>query len=215
MHFQKRWGFSPATLQQKKKRKKNPTFKIIFLGISRRFLEHIFCSKNMSDCFPIFIDTRKWKERYWFWIVALLGSRTISPMTIAPRKTAPWTIAPQTIATQDNCPPDNCHLRQFPLRTITPWTTAPGQFPPRTITPWTIPSGKSHSEILCCPRIITPGQLLPRAMTIANYIFFMAIFCFCFFLLNYIISVFRYDNKNNTDNSNKTWSLKLWSVIIL
>ena len=140
MHFQKRWGFSPATLQQKKKRKKNPTFKIIFLGISRRFLEYIFCSKNMSDCFPIFIDTRKWKERYWFWIVALLGSRTISPLTIAHRKTAPWTIAPQTIATYDNCPPDNCHL---------------GQFPPRTITPWTIPSGKSHSEILCCPLTIT------------------------------------------------------------
>ena len=127
-------------LCNKKKRKKNPTFKIIFLGISRRFLEYIFCSKNMSDCFPIFIDTRKWKERYWFWIVALLGSRTISPLTIAHRKTAPWTIAPQTIATYDNCPPDNCHL---------------GQFPPRTITPWTIPSGKSHSEILCCPLTIT------------------------------------------------------------
>ena len=31
----------------------------------------------------------------------------------------------------------------------------------------------------------------------------------------YTISVFCYDNKNNNDNSNKTWSLKLLSVIIL
>ena len=45
-------------------------------------------------------------------------------------------------------------------------------------------------------------------MTITNYNFFMSIFCFCFFLPNYIISVYCYDNKNNNDNSNNTWSLK-------
>ena len=60
--------------------------------------------------------------------------------------------------------------------------------------------------------MIIPGQLLPRAMAITNYNFFMAIVSFPW--PNYIISVFCYDNKNNNDNSNKTWSLKLLSVII-
>ena len=68
-------------------------------------------------------------------------------------------------------------------RTIVPWTIAPGQFPPgqlppRIIAPWTIPPDNSHLGILYCPRIITLAQLLPRAMIITNYNFFMPIFCF-------------------------------------
>ena len=70
------------------------------------------------------------------------------------------TTAPRAIPTQDNCPltiraSDYSHLGQLP----------PGQFLPRTIV---------------LPQIITPRQLLPRAMTITNYNFFMAIFCFFF-----------------------------------
>ena len=95
---------------------------------------------------------------------------------------------PRTIPTQDNCLPRQC--------------------PTGTISPWTIPPDNFHLGLLYCPQIITPGKLLPREITITNYNFFMAIFCFCFFLPNYIISGYCYDNKNNNDNSNKTWSLK-------
>ena len=70
----------------------------------------------------------------------------------------------------------------------------PGQFSPRTIA---LP-----------PDNYT--QLLPRAMTITKYNFFMAVFCF--FSMAQLYN-FCYDNKNNNDN--KTWSLKLMSVIIL
>ena len=38
----------------------------------------------------------------------------------------------------------------------------------------------------------------------------MAVFFFCFFLPNYIMSVFCYDNKNNNDNSNSNNKM-LWS----
>ena len=99
-------------------------------------------------------------------------------------------------------------------RTIPRWTIASGKLP-RTTDPWTIPPDNSHLGLFYYPRIITPGQLLPRAMITTNYKFFMTIFCFCFFLPNYIIFVFYYDNKNNNDNSNKTWSLKFLSVMIL
>ena len=90
--------------------------------------------------------------------------------------------------------PDNSHLGQLP----------PGQFPPRTISPCTIPPDISHLGLLYCPRIIIPGQLLPRAM--ANYNFFMS--NFCFFSMAQLYN-FCYDNKNNNENSNKTWSLKV------
>ena len=40
----------------------------------------------------------------------------------------------------------------------------------------------------------------------------MAIFCFFFMAQLYNCG---YDHKNNNDNSNKTWSLKLFGVIIL
>ena len=62
---------------------------------------------------------------------------------------------------------------QFPSRTITP-----GQFPPRTIAPWKILPDNSHLGVLYCTRIIKTRQLLPRAMTITSYNFFMTIFCF-------------------------------------
>ena len=58
----------------------------------------------------------------------------------------------------DNCAPGNCHLGQL----------LPEQSPPRTIVPWTIPSDNSDLGLLYCSRIITPGQLLPSAMTITN-----------------------------------------------
>ena len=57
-----------------------------------------------------------------------------------------------------------------------PWTIAPrklppGQFPPKSINHLTTPTGKSHLELFYCFRIITPRQLLTRAMTITNSIF--------------------------------------------
>ena len=69
-----------------------------------------------------------------------------------------------------NCPLDNCHLGQLP--------PPPGLFPPTKIAPWVIPPDNLHLELFYCPQASTPGQLLPRAMTITNYNFFMAIFCF-------------------------------------
>ena len=60
------------------------------------------------------------------------------------------------------------------LGQFTPWTIAPGLFPSRIIAPWTILLDDSHLGLLYCLRIVTPGQLLPRAMTITNYSFFMA-----------------------------------------
>ena len=102
--------------------------------------------------------------------------------------------------------------RQLPHTEIPPLQLPRGQFPPRAIAPWTIPPDNSHLGLLHCPRIITPGQLLPRAMTNTNYGFFMAIFCF--FSMAQIHN-FCYDNKNNNDNGNKTWSLKLLNFIIL
>ena len=72
---------------------------------------------------------------------------------------------------------------QFPSRTIPPGqfpsrTITPGQFPPRTIAPWKILPDNSHLGVLYCTRIIKTRQLLPRAMTITSYNFFMTIFCF-------------------------------------
>ena len=107
-----------------------------------------------------------------------------SVIVIGSRTIPLWTIAPRTIPTQENC-----HLGN-----------SPGQFARRAIK---LP-----------PRIITPGQLLPRAMAITNYNF-LWLFSVSFPWPNYIIFVFCCDNKNNDDNSNKTWSLKLLSVIIL
>ena len=107
---------------------------------------------------------------------------------------------------QDNFPQTIDPRINVPLK-IASWTiptqdncsldNSPRQFPPTTIV---------------LPRKITPGQLLPRAMTITNYNFFMAIFWF--FSMAQIYN-FRYDNKNNNDNGNKAWSLKLLSFIIL
>ena len=124
---------------------------------------------------------------------------------------------PRTIPTLDNYP---LPPGQFPPRTITTWPIAPQAIPtdgnyPRSIAPWTISSDNSDLGLLYCPspfRIITPWQLLHRAMTIRNYNFFMTIFCF--FSMAQLYN-FCHDNKNNNDNSNKTWSLKLLSVIIL
>ena len=72
---------------------------------------------------------------------------------------------------------------QFPSRTIPPGqfpsrTITPGQFPPRTIATWKILPDNSHLGVLYCTRIIKTRQLLPRAMTITSYNFFMTIFCF-------------------------------------
>ena len=74
---------------------------------------------------------------------------------------------------------------------------APGQLPPRTIAPRTIPTWDN------CPLGNSPGQLP-----------FSWLFSVSFSWPNCIISVFCYDNKNDSDNSNKTWSLKLLRVII-
>ena len=95
----------------------------------------------------------------------------------------------------DNCPPENCPL-------------------PRTIAPWAISPNIPHLRLLCYPRIYTTWQLLPRTMTIQITTFS---WLFSVFLPwpNYIISDFSYDNKNNNDNTNKTWKLKLLTVFIL
>ena len=66
---------------------------------------------------------------------------------------------------------------QLPPRTIARRTLPPGQVPPRTIAPWIIPLD-NFQGLLYCPQIITPGQLLPGAIAITNYNFFMAMFCF-------------------------------------
>ena len=122
-------------------------------------------------------------------------------------------------------------LGQFPFgqlppgqllpRTIAPGTVAPpprtiaaGQFPHRAIAPWTIIPDNSHLGLLHCPRISTSGQLLPRAITITNYNFSW-LFSVSFTWPSYIISVVCYDNKNNNENTKKTWSLKLLSIIIM
>ena len=62
----------------------------------------------------------------------------------------------------ENCPPDNCPLENCPSGNCPPGRKLPPrQFPPRRIAPWTIPQGNSNLELLYCPRITTPGQLLP------------------------------------------------------
>ena len=96
---------------------------------------------------------------------------------------------------------------QFPPRTIVPRTIPCGLVPPRTLPPGQFPPENSHLGLL----IFTPGQSLPRAMTVTN---FSRLFSVSFPWPNYIF-VFFYDNKNNNDNSNKTWTLKLLRVIIL
>ena len=90
----------------------------------------------------------------------------------------------------------------------------PGQSPPKGNHPprQFNPPDNSHLGLLYCLQIITPQQLLPRAMKITNYNCLMAIFCF--FSMAQLYN-FCDDNKNNNDNSNKTWSLKLLSVIEL
>ena len=105
------------------------------------------------------------------------------------------TTSPLTITSPDNCPPDNSHSGQL----------ASGQLPPRATAPWTIPLDNSHLGLLNCSRIIRLGQFTT----------FSRLFSVSFPWSNYVISVFCYDNKINKDNSNKTWSLKLLSVIIL
>ena len=124
------------------------------------------------------------------------GSRTIPPWALAHWTTVPRTITTQgnfaqTIPTQNNCSPDNS------LRTSS--TT--------DVAPWAIPPDNSHLGLL----IFTPGQSLPRAMTVTN---FSRLFSVSFPWPNYIF-IFFYDSKNNNDNSNKTWTLKLLRVIIL
>ena len=83
---------------------------------------------------------------------------------------------------------------------------------PKTAAPWAILLDNLHLALLHCPQIITPGQLMPRAMTITTYNFSMAIFSF--FSMDQLYN-FCYGNKNNNDNSNKAWSLKLLNIIIL
>ena len=73
-----------------------------------------------------------------------------------------------TIASRKIAPPDNFHLGKL----------LPRQLSPREMAPWTNPPDNSHLGLFYCPRIITSGQLLPRAMAITNYNFFIAIFCF-------------------------------------
>ena len=107
-------------------------------------------------------------------------------------------------------------LGQFPFGQL-----PPGQLLPRTIAPGTVapppgqlPPDNSHIGLLHCPRISTSGQLLPRAITITNYNFSW-LFSVSFTWPSYIISVVCYDNKNNNENTKKTWSLKLLSIIIM
>ena len=82
--------------------------------------------------------------------------------------------------------PENSHLGQLPTRQFSPRTITPEQFPSwtigflRAITSWAISQDDSPLGLLPCSRIITSRQLLPRAMTITNYNFFMATFCFFF-----------------------------------
>ena len=113
---------------------------------------------------------------------------------LPPGQLLPRTIAPGTVAL--------------------PRTIAAGQFPHRAIAPWTIIPDNSHLGLLHCPRISTSGQLLPRAITITNYNFSW-LFSVSFTWPSYIISVVCYDNKNNNENTKKTWSLKLLSIIIM
>ena len=127
------------------------------------------------------------------------------------RAIPPWTIAPDNSHLEhyplDNCFPKNSHRHQLRIGQL-----PLGKFPPRTITPGQLPPENSHRGQLYCPRITAPWQLLPRAKTITHYNFFLAIFCF--FSMAQLYN-FCYDNKNNNDNRNKTWSSKLLSVIIL
>ena len=115
-----------------------------------------------------------------------MSSEQLPPKTIVPGQLPPGQSPPRTIAPWTNAP----------------WTIAPGLFPSRIIAPWTILLDDSHLGLLYCLRIVTPGQLLPRAMTITNYNF-PWLFCVSFPWLNYIISVICYDNKNNNDSSRK------------
>ena len=114
------------------------------------------------------------------------GSRTVFPWTMPPGQLPPVQLPPGQL------PPDNSHLGQLLLGQL-----SPGQFPPITIAPWTISPDTSHRGLLYYPQIITSRQLLSRAMTVTNYNFSWLFFCFFF------------------DNSIKTWSLKLFSVIKL
>ena len=113
-------------------------------------------------------------------------------------------------------PPGQLLPRTIALGTVAPppRTIAAGQFPHRAIAPWTIIPDNSHLGLLHCPRISTSGQLLPRAITITNYNFSW-LFSVSFTWPSYIISVVCYDNKNNNENTKKTWSLKLLSIIIM
>ena len=105
------------------------------------------------------------------------------------------------------------NFRAIAPQTTAPWKTVPRNFHPGQLPPGQFPQTTPTWDYCVGPQIITPGQLLPWAMAIENYSFSMAIFFFCFFLANYIISVFCFDNKNNKVNSNKTWSLKLLSIM--
>ena len=53
-----------------------------------------------------------------------------------------------------------------------------GQFLPGKLLPGQLPPDNFHLGELYCLRIVTPGQLMPRAMAVTNYSFFMAIFYF-------------------------------------
>ena len=105
-----------------------------------------------------------------------MGSRTIHLWTIPPGNcpldNCTLENCFRTSPSKDNCPPDNSHLGQFPPQTIRTLDNCPVDNCPLETS-----HEQFHIGLLICPRIITTRRLLPRAMTITNYNFFMAIFC--------------------------------------
>ena len=108
-----------------------------------------------------------------------------------------------------NCPPDICHLgqlppKQFPPRTVAPGQ-CPGQFPPRTIVLpyYFIPRTIVHPDNYC---------LEQRQLQITIFSWLLSV---SFPWPNYKIYVFCYDDKDNNDNRNETWTLKSLNVITL
>ena len=79
----------------------------------------------------------------------------------------PWDNPPRKLLSLENCPPENSHLGQLPLKDNC-----------LAIAPGINSQENSHLGLRSYPWIIKHCQLLPRAMTITNYNFFMAIFYF-------------------------------------